>query len=693
MDVDNVVSHLVPIAPAPVRTPSIAFKNGSGPDMTAMRFNCQACVRKKTKCDKTVPGCSSCRKAKLQCVYQAPPSRKRQRSSFEDVHERLVRYERILRDNNLLHATSVSTPYSQKTEASAASTRNPTPKPDSQPTSSGKLLSADGKSRYHDSVLLDAEEGDLCEVSDPDQDDSIREDTRADESTPTGLLGVLAAQAISGSILGSMQSITGQHPGHEEAIKLWNAYVHNVEPLCKVLHIPTVTKMVDAVSKQPSVASKSDECLLFVIYYFAVFSMSDADCVQEFNQPRNYLMSKYRTAVHQELINASWLKTTSMPVLQAYTLFLIAMRTQIDSDTFWILTGIAIRLAQRMGLHRDGENLGLPPFEVQMRRRLFWQLLPLDSYASQVSGTGILLSPNSWDTKQPLNINDDQIFPGMSEPPLEQRSATEMIFFLSRMELSNFYIRTGIKLKEVGGTVQFKDAEDIERLIDQVEDLIETKFLRYCDILNPLHFFTTGIVRSATNAVRLRARMPLLMTQTITDAQRRDICALAARILDTTSAIYGNPSMRKYRWQTQAFFLWDALLCILRSIADVGFYSASEINTSWGKVADVYSNHEELVKGRRTLHTTIGKLTLKAWLANPSSQSAPEPTFITALRAQHEPKVSRHRQQESMDERCEITKLADGRDFDEVFRNIDGTSLDLNSGFDPSDWVFWDQLC
>lgn len=604
-----------------------------------------------------------------------------------------MRYERILRDNNLLHTTSVSTPYSQKTEASAASTRNPTPNPDSQPTSSGKFLSADGKSRYHDSVLLDAEEGDLCEVSDSDQDDSPRKDTRADESTPTDLLGVLAAQTISGSIHGSTQSITGQHPDHEEATKLWNAYVHNVEPLCKVLHIPTVTEMVDAVSKQPSVASKSDECLIFVIYYFAVFSMSDADCVQKFNQQRNYLMSKYRTAVHQALINASWLKTTSMPVLQAYTLFLITMRTQIDFDTFWILTGIAIRIAQRMGLHRDGETLGLPPFEVQMRRRLFWQLLPLDSYASQVSGTGIVLSPNSWDTKQPLNINDDQIFPGMSEPPLEQGNSTEMIFCLSRMELSNFYIRTGVKLKEVGGTVQFKDAEDIERLIDQVEDLIETKFLRYCDILNPLHFFTTGIVRPATNAVRLRARMPLLMTQTITDAQRRDICALAARILDTTSAIYGNPGMRKYRWQTQAFFLWDALLCILRSIADVGFYSASELHTSWGKVADVYSNHEELVKGRRTLHVTIGKLTLKDWLANPSSQSAPEPTFITALRAQHEPKVSRYRQQESMDERGEIIKLADGPDFDEVFGNIDGTSLDLNGGFDPSDWVFWDQLC
>jgi hypothetical protein len=684
MDVASVASRPVPIAPAPVRTPSIAGQDSHSPELTTMSFNCQACVRKKIKCDKTVPTCLRCSKAKLQCTYQAPASRKRQRSQIEDMEERLAQYERILHDNNLLHTPSALTQYGQKTETSAVST------PSSQPASSGKLLSTDGKSRYIDSVLT--EEGDLCEVSDSDQDSRHHQDTGADERTPTGPLGVLVAHTISGALLGNTQSIPGQHPGYEEMTKLWNVYVQNVEPLCKVLHIPTVAKMVDTISKQPSVVSKDDECLLFVIYYFAVFSMSDTDCLQQFNQPRNDLLSKYRTSVCQALINASWLKTTSMLVLQAYTLFLIAMRTQLDSDTFWILTGIAIRLAQRMGIHRDGENLGLPPFEVQMRRRLFWQLLPLDSYAGQVSGTGIMISPNSWDTKPPLNINDDQIYPGMTEPPLEQRSATEMIFALSRIELSNFYNQTGVKLKEIGATIQFRDAEDIERLINEVEDLIETKFLRYCDILNPLHFFTTGITRSAINAVRLRARMPLLMAQTTTDAQRRDICALAARILDTTSAIYGNPNMQKYRWQMQGFFLWDALLCILRSIADIRFYSTLELDTSWNRVADVYSNYEELAKGRRTLHVTIGRITLKAWLANPPSQSFPEPTFITALRAQHDPKVSR--QQESMDGREGTATLADGMcGFGESFGDIDGTGLDLNGGFDPSDWVFWDQLC
>jgi hypothetical protein len=694
----RVVPHLVALASAPART--LDPHNGSSETdpLTPVRYNCQACVRKKIKCNRAVPKCASCIKTKLQCVYQPrPPRRKRKRSrGDEDVHERLARYERILHDHNLLPTAAASITSGRDSEAPANSIHAPTPRTaDSPPdATAGQPLSINGNSRYIDNVLLlDAGEGDLCELSDSDQEKYNEEESGPDKATPTGLLGALAAHSISDAFLGSTISLTDLHPSYEHAAKLWHAYAENVEPLCKVLHVPTVTQMVDTVSKHPATASKNDECVLFVIYYSAVFSMSDDECSRELGNSRAHLMSKYRTAVTQALVNASWLKTTSMPVLQAYTLFLITLRTQIDSHTFWILTGIAIRLAQRMGLHRDGESLGLPPFEVQMRRRLFWQLLPLDGYAGQTSGTGISLSPDSWDTKQPLNINDDQIFPGMTEPPHEQRGASDMIFCLSRMELSNFYTRTGVKLKEKGGTIQFRDPEDIERLIDEVEDLIETKFLRYCDILNPLHFLTTGIMRSAISAVRLRARMPLLMQETITDAQRRRLCTLAEKVLDTSSAIFSNPATQKFRWQMQAFFLWDSLLCILRSIAKVGFYSPSELDAAWKRVSEVYANHEALVQGRRTLYVTIAKITLKDWLVNPPSYSSPEPAFITVLRAQREPKGTDRRDGSVFG----ADQAIDGAfTFDELFDDMSRTDPNMNNAFNldsSSDWLFWEQMC
>ncbi|RAL09590.1 putative C6 transcription factor [Aspergillus homomorphus CBS 101889] len=686
---------LVPLASAPARNFPLDVHNDYSE--TPVRFNCQACVRKKIKCNRAVPKCAGCIKSKLDCVYlPRPPRRKRKRSrGEEDAQERLARYERILHDHNLLPTAAPSITSGRDSETSAISIQTPTPGPaNSQADATAdKLRPTNGNSRYIDNVLLlDAGEGDLCELSESEQEHHYKDEPGPDKASPTSLLGALAAHSISDAILGGTIGLADLHPSYEHAAKLWHTYVENVEPLCKVLHVPTIARMVDTVSKHPAIASKNDECVLFIIYYFAVFSMSDDECSRELDNSRTYLMSRYRTALIQALVNASWLKTTAMPVLQAYTLFLIALRTQIEAHTFWILTGIAIRLAQRIGLHRDGESLGLPPFEVQMRRRLFWQLLPLDSYAGQTSGTGISLSPDSWDTKQPLNINDDQIFPGMTEPPRDRRGASEMIFCLSRMEISNFYTRTGVKLKENMGTIQFRDPEDIERLIDEVEDLIETRFLRYCDIMNPLHFLTTGIMRSAINAIRLRARMPLLKQETITDTQRRYLCTLAEKVLDTNNVIYNNPATQKFRWHMQAFFLWDSLLCILRSIAKVGFYSPSELDAAWKRVSEVYMNHEALLQGRRTLYVTIAKVTLKAWLVNPPRNPSPEPAFITALRAQRESKAIEQRD-------CSLFSADQATDgafsFDELFDEMSRTDPSRSNAFNldsSSDWLFWDQM-
>lgn len=44
--------------------------------------------------------------------------------------------------------------------------------------------------------------------------------------------------------------------------------------------------MVQTVSEKPSMASRANECLLSAIYHFAVFFMSDGDCVLVFGQLR-----------------------------------------------------------------------------------------------------------------------------------------------------------------------------------------------------------------------------------------------------------------------------------------------------------------------------------------------------------------------------------------------------------------------
>lgn len=128
-------------------------------------------------------------------------------------------------------------------------------------------------------------------------------------------------------------------------MKLWKTHVENVEPICKVLHIPSTSRMVDIASKHPAMASKANECLLFAIYHFAVFSMTEDGCVKEFGELRAILVQRYHFATRQALVNASFLKTTDMAILQALVLFLLSCRYFYDPHTYWILTGVAIRVA------------------------------------------------------------------------------------------------------------------------------------------------------------------------------------------------------------------------------------------------------------------------------------------------------------------------------------------------------------
>lgn len=60
------------------------------------------------------------------------------------------------------------------------------------------------------------------------------------------------------------------------------------------------------------------------------------------------------------------------------------MRNRAKPATSFSLLGVAVRIAQRMGLHRDGRALGLPPVQAEERRRVWWQLQYLEIAVAQL---------------------------------------------------------------------------------------------------------------------------------------------------------------------------------------------------------------------------------------------------------------------------------------------------------------------
>ncbi|KAF2478847.1 mitogen-activated protein kinase [Neohortaea acidophila] len=670
--------QLVPIASASPSNPSGSAAGSwtSNKTPSTMPYTCQNCAKRKIKCDKIAPICSSCRKGRLDCFYQAPPPRRRKRKLSDDINEKVARYERILSENGLLPDDGDASPGRREPERTTSimqGTDFKTP---------GTLLSKQGKSRYYDSNFWRHIRPDDIE---PDSDEEDEENERGFDAQG----GDYFSDPLTAAFLGSQQqNLRPYHPTYQEAMTMWKAYVDNVEPLQKILHVPSTLERLQVIAQQPDIATKADESLMFAIYHFAIISLPEDDCERTFGQSKDALTQRYRVACRQALVNASFLKTSELPVLQAFTLYLIACKRYYDPHTLFVLTGAMMRIAQRMGIHRDGKGLGLPPFEAEIRRRTFYVCVPLEGTASQMAGSEMAILPDSADVDKPMNINDDQLWPGMTELPKEQSGATDMIYCLTRATLGRAYV----------GLSTAASLQTVAAHIDAVEREVEEKYIRYCDILNPLHFLTVSFARAAICAMRMRSQLSQLKGSIIPTETIQELIPLALRILDTDAAAHETVNLKNFFWHIGSFFVWgsfDSIVFILTTLRRPDVLSRKQIDDAWDRMIRAYKHHDELLETKRAVQVAIGRLTLRAWKSNPPTNNLPEPAFIAALRTVRKVNPDAPVMDRSSSGTLSSLGPSPSSDANALFGTFsDGTNLNLDTDFnlDTADWMFWEQV-
>lgn len=617
-------SRLVPLAPAPQAEPVAQNSDGSQP---LMAYACVICTKRKVRCDRTSP-CSACRKGRVECHYQEPPRRKRKRKPVEDLQERLDRYEKLLSN----HGISLDgSPGADVTTPGANIPSTISSPQDAQPgvrRSTGTLIRGPGKTRYVDSNIW----RNLGEDLHPSSDEEDRADDRHAGSLPKPDIQDPASFAFYGAST-PKQDLLNLHPTYDVAMKLWKLYVRNVDPIVRIIHLPTGLEMVQRAAANPSTMSKVTEALLFAIYFFAVSSTPKDEFKREFRQlgpACDSLEERYHLACRQALSSCHFLKTTELVVLQAYVLFLLAVRQKYDPHTFWILTGIAVRLGQRMGLHRDGETLGLKPFDVEMRRRLFWQLLPLDGMAGQLSGTGIAIKPDDWDTKQPMNIEDEDIWPGMETQPVERKGATAMIFCLARTEIGKFHQKIRPTLGNWAQLWEAAETPGVLGALEELETIMEERYIRYCDISIPSHCLTLTMARGVLHAARLRIALPQAKLPGTTPKARNELCQKAMKALNADAAVATNPNLNRFRWHFKSFFMWDPLIWLLNEVQRED--TIVDVEEVWEKTEQCYATHPELIEWKRPFDVALARIILRSWDAT-HSQGEVDIPLIASLRA------------------------------------------------------------
>jgi hypothetical protein len=163
------------------------------------------------------------------------------------------------------------------------------------------------------------------------------------------------------------------HPSTAEKRLYWQTYCERVDPVIKIIHKPTIAKILLRDEDNFHISGKSATALVFAIYLSAATSLTLNEVNTYLDQDRQGVIQYYTKALEHALINANFVDSCSIETLQAFVFYLICSRHS-GSKSVWSLTGLAMRLAQSIGLHRDGTKLGLSPLETQIRRLLWWHV-------------------------------------------------------------------------------------------------------------------------------------------------------------------------------------------------------------------------------------------------------------------------------------------------------------------------------
>ncbi|KAK1998450.1 fungal-specific transcription factor domain-containing protein [Colletotrichum falcatum] len=448
---------------APLPSSAAASRQQSDPGTSKQQLSCVNCRHRKIKCDKLQPRCKQCERSDLDCVF---PSRKRNRKPRpgrqSELLNRITRLESIVSkvdSGNLDGAGKVPptvgagagagaapTPLSgapsaigSKADGSIVAMSDAAPSPmavwDAQPALPTNYMSAE----FWENLCQEVEG--MRQALDQPSDSDVSEDEYPTTTTSPESLAVRGhgsnhgqtPPAMSGllSSIGRHSNEELRHPPREHILYMCRTFFSNIDPAFKLIHRPTISAELEAFAKSPNKRiDNATEALFFSMYFGAITGLSDEACLANLGEERRVLAQRFKESVETALQKADFLNSTEIRTLQALTYYVCFLRSHNASRASWALIPLVVRLAQALHLHRDGASPSLPPFEAEMRRRLWWMIVVLDIRAAEDRGTDAAIPRQSYNTRLPFNLNDDDFGPSTTTPLEDRTGPTEMTFCL-----------------------------------------------------------------------------------------------------------------------------------------------------------------------------------------------------------------------------------------------------------------------
>lgn len=155
---------------------------------------------------------------------------------------------------------------------------------------------------------------------------------------------ILPALPDAGAAEGLVFDGLNLYPDSRLALQLWNVYVHSVDPVLKILHIPTVQSTVITTILDPKSAQPSTLALTFAIFYAAVTVLchNNDDDNEHIDLPykKQELLDLYKVSLDRLLTVPNLMNCPEMAALQALAIYAVSTAHRIYHVTHTILVFI-----------------------------------------------------------------------------------------------------------------------------------------------------------------------------------------------------------------------------------------------------------------------------------------------------------------------------------------------------------------
>ncbi|KAI1393078.1 uncharacterized protein F4822DRAFT_150033 [Hypoxylon trugodes] len=215
-----------------------------------------------------------------------------------------------------------------------------------------------------------------------------------------------------------------------------------------IIHEPTFRAQYSEVIPRPD--GNSWLVLAYVVAAIGVFSADTQ--ISNLDLP---LFAQARSMMSFDLLEVG-----NMTLVQAFTLISNYQQKRNKPNSGYNHSGLAMRMAMGLGLHKEFQGWSISPLNMEMRRRVWWTLCVFE-----VGATITFSRPSSWpfegvDVSLPINVNDRELTTRSPNYPPE---SSEITPYTAVRTQASFHIAT-ISIYNRVISKPFPTAEELLRL-------------------------------------------------------------------------------------------------------------------------------------------------------------------------------------------------------------------------------------